>query len=60
MILYGIDYQKTTFVGYRHVSLSLYDAVAVFHNWFKGNIDIYVTMTMRPVLFTRHFLQNKI
>ena len=59
MILYGIDYQKTTFVGYRHVSLSLYEAVAVFHNGLKGNIDIYVTMTMGPVLFTRHFLQNK-
>lgn len=52
--------EKTTFVGYGHFSLGLYDAVAVFHNGYKGSSDIYETLNMGPVLFTRHFLQNKI
>ena len=60
MILYGIDYKKTTFVGYHHFSLGLYDAVAVFHNMCQGSIDICETRNMGPVLFIRHFLQNKI
>ena len=54
MIFYGIDYKKTTFVSYRHFSLSLFDAVAVFHNGFKGNIDTY----MRPELRDEYYLQD--
>ena len=60
MILYGIDYKKTTFAGCRHFSLGLYDAVAVFNNGCKGSIDIYEIMNKGPVLFTRIFSQNKI
>ena len=55
MILYGIDYKKTTFVGYHHFSLGFYDVVAVFQNGCQGSIDICETRNMGPILFTRYF-----
>ena len=60
MILYGMDYKKTTFIGYRHFSSGLYHAAAVLNQGCKGSIDTYETRNMGPVLFTTYILQNKI
>ena len=56
MILYGMDYKKTTFIGYRHFSSGLYHAAAVFNQGCKGSIDTYETRNMGPVLFTAYIL----
>ena len=60
MILYGMDYRKNNLCWLWSFFIRSYDAVAVFHNGYKGSSDIYETLNMGPVLFTRHFLQNKI